>query len=82
MTPNVTKEIDDPIVSIDPCSLPHKLRARIDQHRNNLYNLAASLLEARHDIDEARPIISVVVDSFKDGLARVITAHSEQKIVN
>lgn len=82
MTPDVTKEIDDAIVSIDRSSLPKELRVRIDNHRDNLLSLAASLLEGGHDIDEVRPIISAVLDSFKEELARVMTAISEKKIVN
>ena len=82
MTPDVTKEIDEAIVSIDRSSLPQELRVRIDNHRDNLCNLAASLLEGGHDIDEVRPIISTVMDSFKEELALVITTLSEQKIVN
>lgn len=82
MTPDVTKEIDDAIVSIDRTSLPQELRVRIDNHRDNLFSLAASLLEGGHDIDEVRPIISAVLDSFKEELARVTTALSEKKNVN
>ena len=82
MTPDVTKEIDDQIVSIDRSSLPKELRARIDNHRDNLLCLAASLLEGGHDIDEVRPIISTVLDSFKEELARVMISLSEKKIVN
>ena len=82
MTPDVTKEIDEAIVSIDRSSLPEVLRVRIDNHRDNLCNLAASLLEGGHDIDEVRPIISTVMDSFKEELARVMIALSEKKIVN
>lgn len=82
MTPDVTKEIDDAIVSIDRSSLPDELRVRIDNHRDNLLSLAASLLEGGHDIDEVRPVISAVLDSFKDELARVMIALSENKIVN
>lgn len=82
MTPDVTKEIDDAIVSIDRSLLPKELRVRIDSHRDNLCSLAASLLEGGHDIDEVRPIISTVMDSFKEELARVMIALSEKKIVN
>ena len=82
MTPDVTKEIDDAIVSIDRSSLPKELRVRIDSHRDNLCSLAASLLEGGHDIDEVRPIISTVMDSFKEELARVMIALSEKKLVN
>jgi hypothetical protein len=82
MNPDVTQEIDDAIVSIDRSSLPKELRVRIDNHRDNLCNLAASLLEGGHDIDEVRPIISTVMDSFKEELARVMVAFSEKKIVN
>lgn len=82
MTPDVTKEIDDAIVSIDRSSLPKELQIHIDNHRDNLCNLAASLLEGGHDIDEVRPIISAVLDSFKEELARVTMAFSEKKIVN
>ncbi len=82
MTPDVTKEIDKAIVSIDRSSLPAELRIRIDSHRDNLCNLAASLLEGGHEIDEVRPIISAVLDSFKEELARVMIAMSEKKIVN
>ena len=82
MTPDVTKEIDDAIVSIDRSSLPEELRVRIDSHRDNLCNLAASLLEGGHKIDEVRPIISGVMDSFKEELARVMISLSVKKIVN
>ena len=82
MTPDVNKEIDDAIVSIDRSSLPKELRIRIDNHRDNLLSLAASLLEGGHDIEEVRPIISAVMDSFKEELARVMMAFSEKKIVN
>lgn len=82
MTPDVTKEIDDAIVSIDRSSLPDELRSRIDKHRDNLCDLAISLLAGGHDMDEIRPIISTVVDSFKEELARVMIALSEKKNVN
>ena len=82
MTPDVNKEIDDAIVSIDRSSLPKELRIRIDNHRDNLLSLAASLIEGGHDIDEVQPIISAVMDSFKEELARVMMAFSEKKIVN
>lgn len=82
MIPDVTKEIDDAIVSIDRSSLPQELRVRIDNHRDNLLSLAASLLEGGHDINEVRPIISAVLDSFKEELAKVVIALSEKKIVN
>lgn len=82
MTPDVTKEIDDAIVSIDRSSLPMELRVRIDNHRDNLCNLAASLLEGGHNIDEVRPIILALLDSFREELARVMMALSEKKNVN
>ena len=82
MTPDVTTEIDEAIVSIDRSSLPKELRVRIDNHRDNLLSLATSLLEGGHDIDEVRPIISAVLDSFKEELARVMIALSEKKNVN
>ena len=82
MIADVAKEIDDAIVSFDRSSLPKELRVRIDNHRDNLCNLAASLLDGGHDIDEVRPIISTVMDSFKEELARVMIALSEKKNVN
>lgn len=82
MTPDVTREIDDAIVSIDRSSLPQELQIHIDSHRDNLCSLAASLLEGGHDIDEVRSVISAVLDSFKEELARVMKALAEKKNVN
>ena len=43
MRPDVTKEIDDAIVSIDRSSLPEGLRVRIDRHRDNQVSVVQSL---------------------------------------
>ena len=43
MTPDLTKEIDDAIFSIDRSSLPKELRVRIDNHRDNLLSLCRTI---------------------------------------
>lgn len=77
MTPDVASVIDHAMQSIERSALPQELQDRIEKHKENLSDLAASLLAVGHDADQIQITISKVLDSFKEELSRALIALRE-----
>ena len=63
--------------SIDQMQLPQDLQNRIEKHKENLSNLATSLLAGGQDIEQVRTTVTLVLDSFKEELLRTLIALRE-----
>jgi hypothetical protein len=77
MSPAVQSVVSDAMETLEDLSIPRGLRDRIDQHQQNLTDLAGALLAGGQEVDEVRDTISAVLESFKDELLNTIIALRE-----
>lgn len=72
-----TTVVNDLMTSIDRQAVPICLLSKIERHQSNLHAMAVSLIDNGISGEEARQIVSSILDGFKEELLRTIEALQE-----